>query len=64
MRKGWLAIEEALVGDEQSQRGALLSRPWAGALYRDSVPDPAAVLQASRDAYEPIFSQCVEKGLK
>jgi exodeoxyribonuclease V gamma subunit len=59
-----LAIEEALVGDEQSQRGALLSRPWAGALYRDSVPDPAAVLQASRDAYEPIFSQCVEKGLK
>ena len=58
------AVEEALVGDEQSQRGALLSRPWVQAFYRDSVPDPSAVLQASRDAYEPIFSQCVEKGLK
>lgn len=51
------AIETALQGDDQ-QRGAALSRPWAGALYRGSVPDFGAVVQASREAYEPIFSQC------
>ncbi|HPU53366.1 MAG TPA: exodeoxyribonuclease V subunit gamma [Burkholderiaceae bacterium] len=57
------AVEEALIGNERTQRGAL-SRPWPGAFYRDSIPDLSAVLEASRAAYGPIFSQCVEKEFK
>ena len=51
-------IETALSGDERFAGVSELRRPWAAAFYRDSVPDARAVLNFTREAFEPIFSQC------